>query len=217
MTEIYYWSAEETAAKIRQGEVSITEVTEAHLQRIEQVNPKINAITTTLDESLEQAKTLDAQGIPDDPPVLYGVPVTTKTNADQAGQVNSNGLPASVRNEIDYRQPKSLEELVQIAHAYLYRSEEKKVEKRVVKTEEDHMEVDAWFSSQSQQRNPRKGARRGPIVCDGCGQYGHIRPACPFCQGRGHARSDAGSGNGFHRGGARHRGRQLNGRGSRRG
>ena len=44
MKELIYASATALARAIRDREVSSTEVVEAHLQRIETVNPKLNAI-----------------------------------------------------------------------------------------------------------------------------------------------------------------------------
>lgn len=93
MTEVTKWSAAETAANIRKGAISVTDVTKAHLARIAAVNPSINAVTVVPDDALTQAAAMDAAGLPDTVPPLYGVPVTTKINVDQAGQINSNGIP----------------------------------------------------------------------------------------------------------------------------
>lgn len=94
MDEIAGWSAVETAARVRDRSVSITEVVGAHLERLAEINPRINAITQVVEDSLELAKTLDARRSTDATPILHGVPVTTKINVDQAGFSNSNGVPA---------------------------------------------------------------------------------------------------------------------------
>ena len=94
MSEIIRWSAVETSAHIRARDVSVTEVTRAHLTRMTDANPALNAVTHVIDEALGLAKSMDAQGIPDDPSPLYGVPVTVKVNIDMAGYPNTNGIPA---------------------------------------------------------------------------------------------------------------------------
>ncbi|MCK0139906.1 amidase [Aliiroseovarius sp. F47248L] len=94
MSEITFWSAIKTAEKIRSKDVSVVEVAQAHIDRMEALNPAINAITEPVAEALDMARAMDDAGIPDNPSPLYGVPVTTKINVDQAGYANSNGVPA---------------------------------------------------------------------------------------------------------------------------
>ncbi len=94
MDDITSWSATETARKIQRKDVSIVEVTQAHIARMEALNPALNVITTPVAEALDTARALDAAGLPDAPGPLHGVPVTTKINVDQAGYPNSNGVPA---------------------------------------------------------------------------------------------------------------------------
>ena len=78
MSDILRWSAVETAAHIRGKDVSITEVTQAHLTRMERANPALNAITHVIDGALELAKSMDAGRVPEDASPLFGVPVTVK-------------------------------------------------------------------------------------------------------------------------------------------
>jgi amidase len=93
MNEIITWTAEETAAAIRAKTVSVTEVTEAHLDRIAEIEPDLRAVVDVLgNEALARAEALDAVGPSDD--VLHGLPVTIKINVDYRGRPNSNGLPA---------------------------------------------------------------------------------------------------------------------------
>lgn len=94
MTEITRWSATETAKRIRAKEVSVSEVTAAHIAQMQAVNPAINAITHEVSEALDVARDMDAQGVPDDAGPLWGVPVTIKVNIDMAGYPNTNGVPA---------------------------------------------------------------------------------------------------------------------------
>ncbi len=105
MTDMYYWSAAEIAEHLRRGEVTVQEITEAQIARIEEINPSINAITTIVDEAMDVAKELDAQGRPEDADPLWGVPVTTKINVDQAGYPNSNGVAAKSNDVADADAP----------------------------------------------------------------------------------------------------------------
>ena len=60
MNELNQKSATELAELIKSKEVSSKEVVETHLKRIEEVNPEINAITVTLEDSAtELAKKAD--------------------------------------------------------------------------------------------------------------------------------------------------------------
>ncbi|MFZ1816269.1 MAG: amidase [Rhizobiaceae bacterium] len=96
--EICRWTAIETAQKISKRDVSVREVTKAHLDRADALNGELNALTELLGETaLAQADELDRKGQPQG--VLHGLPVTIKCNIDQKGTVNSNGLPA-MRNNV---------------------------------------------------------------------------------------------------------------------
>lgn len=94
MTELVRLSATEMARGVRDGSFSATEVTEAHLERIDQVNPAINAIVQDgRDEALAIARGVDARlAKGEDVGPLAGVPVTTKVNVDQKGFATTNGL-----------------------------------------------------------------------------------------------------------------------------
>ncbi|MDN3351440.1 amidase [Actinomadura sp. DC4] len=93
--EICYLSARELARRIREREVSAREVAEAHLARIEAVNPKINAIVThTVERALEEAGAADAllaSGA--EPPPLLGLPVAHKDTHETAGVRTTSGSP----------------------------------------------------------------------------------------------------------------------------
>ncbi len=87
-------SAAELASLVRSRKVSATEVTEAALARLAQVNPAINAVVTEFpEEALQAAQHIDDQLARNQPVgALAGVPVTTKTNVDQAGHPTTNGV-----------------------------------------------------------------------------------------------------------------------------
>ena len=95
-TDLWRMSATELAKAIRSKQVSSQEVIEAHLRRIEAVNPAINAITVVLGkQAIEAAKAADREvaGGGDLPP-LHGVPFTVKANIDLAGTPTTMGLKA---------------------------------------------------------------------------------------------------------------------------
>jgi amidase len=94
--DLWRMGAVELAEAIRSGQVSSREVIEAHLRRIEAVNPLVNAVTVVLAESaLEAAAAADrrAAGGGDLPP-LHGVPFTVKGSIDLAGTPTTQGLKA---------------------------------------------------------------------------------------------------------------------------
>jgi amidase len=95
-TDLWRMSATELAEVIRSKQASSQEVIEAHLRRIEAVNPAINAVTVVLGEqAVEAAKVADraVAGRRDLPP-LHGVPFTIKENIDLAGTPTTMGLKA---------------------------------------------------------------------------------------------------------------------------
>ena len=93
-TDLTRLSASELARRIRAGEVSSQEVVEAHIRRIEAVNPRINAVVFPLFEQARvEAKAADeaqAQGKPLGP--LHGVPITIKDQFLVKGTPSTWGL-----------------------------------------------------------------------------------------------------------------------------
>ncbi|BEV48565.1 MULTISPECIES: amidase family protein [Burkholderia cepacia complex] len=93
MTELWQLSATELAKRVRQRDVSAREVADAVLDRLDAVNPAINAVVEHRpDDVRRQADEVDraiARG--DDPGPLAGIPVTVKINVDQAGFATTNG------------------------------------------------------------------------------------------------------------------------------
>ena len=88
-------SAVELTAAIRAGELSAVEVTQAHLDRIEQLNrkgPTLRAVLQVNPQALAEAEALDRQHRDSGPTgSLHGVPVLIKGNIDIAGLTSSAG------------------------------------------------------------------------------------------------------------------------------
>jgi len=80
---------------IRGRQVSSREVIQAHLDRIEAVNPHLNAIVRLLPDALAAADAAD-QAVADGAPLgpLHGVPFTVKENIDLAGTPTTQAIPA---------------------------------------------------------------------------------------------------------------------------
>lgn len=91
---LWQLDAVELSALTRGGKVSCREVVQSTLERLHAVNPVVNAVTLSLDESaLAQADAADSQrsgGATLGP--LFGVPFTTKINTDQVGCSTDDGL-----------------------------------------------------------------------------------------------------------------------------
>lgn len=94
MDELIYAPAATLAAAIRSGQISSREVTDAYLERIAQVNPRLNAVVQVAgksarrqalaaDEALERG---DIKG------PLHGVPFTAKDVFETEGIVSAAGL-----------------------------------------------------------------------------------------------------------------------------
>ncbi len=86
-TEIVYASATKLAAMIRDKQVSPTEVLDAHIARIEEVNPRLNALVTlTLDRARAAAAESEARIARGETlGALEGVPVSIKDTIETAG------------------------------------------------------------------------------------------------------------------------------------
>jgi aspartyl-tRNA(Asn)/glutamyl-tRNA(Gln) amidotransferase subunit A len=90
---IYYKDATELASLIRAKQLSSREVVQAHLDRIQNINPKVNAIVTLLaEDALKSADAADhavKNGEALGP--LHGVPFTIKDAIDTAGVLTQRG------------------------------------------------------------------------------------------------------------------------------
>ena len=93
MTNLVFWTANQIAQAIRDRQVSVQEVLEAHLKQIETHNPKVNAIITLDEERARaQAKVADralAKG--ELWGALHGVPMTVKDCYETAGMRSTCG------------------------------------------------------------------------------------------------------------------------------
>ena len=88
--------AAELAALIADGQISALDAVEAHIARIERVDPQLNAVVVRrYDAARAEARAADrrrAAGAPLGP--LHGVPITVKECLDLAGTPSTFGLPA---------------------------------------------------------------------------------------------------------------------------
>jgi aspartyl-tRNA(Asn)/glutamyl-tRNA(Gln) amidotransferase subunit A len=92
--DIIFSDATKLAELIRTREISPVEVVQAHLDRIEAVNPMINAIVTVADGALEAAKAAEAAVLAGETlGPLHGVPFTVKDSIDTAGVPTQRGSP----------------------------------------------------------------------------------------------------------------------------
>ncbi|SFT30177.1 amidase [Methylobacterium sp. yr668] len=92
--DIIFSDATRLAELIRTREVSPVEVVKAHLDRIEAVDPKVNAIVTVADGALAAAKEAETAVMAGgDLGPLHGVPFTVKDSIDTAGVMTQRGSP----------------------------------------------------------------------------------------------------------------------------
>jgi amidase len=96
--ELIILSAAELASRIRSKDVSPVEVVEAHLRRIEEHNPQLNAIVTLSPDVLEQARAAEVAAASGDAlGPLHGVPITVKDTIETAGLRTTSG--SAMRSE----------------------------------------------------------------------------------------------------------------------
>ncbi|MEK6234513.1 MAG: amidase, partial [Planctomycetales bacterium] len=92
--DVVHLSASRLAEKIRAGELSTTEVVRAFVERIEEIDPRLNAVVAPrFDAALREARQADAarsRGAALGP--LHGVPITVKHSFDVAGMPTSDGV-----------------------------------------------------------------------------------------------------------------------------
>jgi amidase len=93
--ELLWCSTRELAARIAAKDISAREALEAHLERIDEVNPVINAVVTRDDEAaFAQAEAADAATARGESlGALHGVPMTHKDTHDTAGMRTTWGSP----------------------------------------------------------------------------------------------------------------------------
>jgi Asp-tRNA(Asn)/Glu-tRNA(Gln) amidotransferase A subunit family amidase len=90
--DICYLDATELSAQIRAKTISPVEVVQAHLERIDAINPKLNAIVTMIQDAQERARAAEAAVMRGDHlGPLHGVPFTIKDCVDTAGIRTTRG------------------------------------------------------------------------------------------------------------------------------
>ena len=96
--ELYSLPAVGLAQRIKRRALSPVEVTEAHIARIEAVNPKLNAVVAQRFEAArEEAKAAEARlmhSAPQDLPAFFGVPCTIKELIAVRGMPHTAGVVA---------------------------------------------------------------------------------------------------------------------------
>src|SRR5436190_7276999 len=91
-TELAFASALEQAELIRTKQVSSVELVELYANRIEKLNPELNAyLTLDLDRALDDSKRAEAS---DDDRPFRGVPISIKDLNDTAGLRTTQGSAA---------------------------------------------------------------------------------------------------------------------------
>ena len=91
--DLLFSSATSIERSIQSKEISAVEIVEAHLQRIDEVNPRLNAVVKVASErAMDEARAADAalaRGESLGP--LHGVPITVKDSHDTEGIVSTGG------------------------------------------------------------------------------------------------------------------------------
>ncbi len=102
--EVAYWSVVEQAKAIKEGEFTSRELLELTIERIESVNPELNAVVTMdLDLARKLADEADAKlkaGAMVGP--LHGIPITVKDALETAG-IRSTGGATELHNHVPDR------------------------------------------------------------------------------------------------------------------
>ncbi|MEO6955369.1 MAG: amidase [Antricoccus sp.] len=94
-SDIAYMPATQLVRELRSGTISSREATTAYLERIDQVNPKVNAVVTLVaDQALKAADALDSRrAAGDDLGPLHGLPMVHKDTHNTAGVRTTFGSP----------------------------------------------------------------------------------------------------------------------------
>ena len=95
MTDLAFAGLAAHADAIERGEVSSSELVELFLERIERLDPRLNAYRVVFDERARaEAKQADARRRAGDRRPLLGVPIAIKDDIDVAGEVTARGSGA---------------------------------------------------------------------------------------------------------------------------
>ena len=104
--ELCFYSAAELAAQVRQKTLSPVEIVQAHLEQIQRLNPKLNAIVIFAEDALDRAREAEAAVMRgDNLGPLHGVPYTLKDCIETAGLPMTLGSKL-FRNSFPSRMPR---------------------------------------------------------------------------------------------------------------
>jgi amidase len=93
--DLAFAPAARQAELVRSGEVSPSELVQLHLDRVERLDPQLNAFRVVLAErALAEAKQAEARLRGGDQRPLLGVPIALKDSADLAGELTTHGTDA---------------------------------------------------------------------------------------------------------------------------
>ena len=97
------WTLHEMIRMLRDRKVSSVELVQAHLDRIEQVNPRLNAVVTLrAEQALAEARQADQRrSSTPSTGILHGIPMTIKDSLDTAGTRTTSGTPGRANHVPD--------------------------------------------------------------------------------------------------------------------
>ena len=92
--DLTFTDATKLAELIRSQEISPVELMKAHLDKIEALNPVLNAFVTMNENAIKEAKIAEAAVMAGDKlAALHGVPFSVKDSIDTAGLKTQRGSP----------------------------------------------------------------------------------------------------------------------------
>src|ERR1700736_3578263 len=99
--------ARELARSIADGSITAVQAVEVHIERIERVNPALNAVVVKrYDEARAEARDADRRRAAGEPlGAMHGVPVTVKECLDFAGLPSTFGLASRARHAAEADDP----------------------------------------------------------------------------------------------------------------
>src|SRR5215469_4371849 len=105
MTDLTFLPAVEMARQIREKKISPVELADAHLAKIERLNPKLNAFVHVDADRVRREAYTAQQAVTSNQQLgpLHGVPISIKSSIDVAGFKTESGDTPSRRS---HRQPR---------------------------------------------------------------------------------------------------------------
>src|SRR4051795_5185142 len=93
--ELAFAGAARQAEMVRRGEVSPKELVALHLDRIQRLDPQVNAFRKVfVEKAMLEAEQAEARVRAGEERPLLGVPIAIKDEVDVAGEINSHGTDA---------------------------------------------------------------------------------------------------------------------------